>query len=1197
MRYGILSLLVLLLPQVHYAQNMKGSINISDEQKPNASRSITGEDIISVDPFTGTGSVNIPIYQYSIDGMNLNVGLNYTTKGIRVDELASSIGLGWQLNAGGSITRDVNNIEDEITLAAEYTQPFVDYVEGYLVPGAIINTIPPTFQDDDREKDVFHLQLPGRSLDVVFERSGSGITYQTYPYSEIKIELITQDWNPTTGYYNTWPNVANGSGSDSTLKILNFIVTDERGNKFYYERGDYQHKTFDFNPYQGPVAPFSPMSGTYYPTEKWNLVKIVTYKGFEVKYEYARSFVEYTETISEKLYPRSELYDGNVNLIFDPLEIKDIKWKGIKTHISKISYPNNVSINFDLDYSVGSRCDCEKNFRLKNIIVEEKITPTNNNTIKYKLNQAYFATPSHSSIATERQITVVCSLLKNIIGVPSGPIADSLKNNYLTRGLRLKLKSIQRIGSDNTTTEPYYTFGYNPTPLPYRFSYKKDFYGYYNAKTTVPYERHSISSATGPDETFYLSIPYHTDPQTAYSNYSQVIPSSAPSAWGADRSYNFDSMQACVLTKMSNCSGGEWEIQYQDYTLTNPACQYGDLTLNYNHQTGYGSVPGTLYIGCTIDPNIVGSDVNDGLVVGKVISRNRYSIEHTVTREYQYTGGMRFNRGGYYDYPEDNSSQVGAAVFTNYFVSPLNLFNGSNHGFSTVRVINKGYNNNILSTTKLYFKNLMSNTGGTSFMTKYTGDDWHTATGSLKKYALGALEKKETLDENDFVTNSSVYQYAERIKYTTTAYNIKWNSTQKINFGYNLIDNSRNVLESVVQTQYFKVSPTDIRQMASTTHYTFDQSENIKSMQWTNSQGETFRKHIIYNYDYKVFYPTIPSLTYMHNHNMQFQLSQETWRINSTSDSVLLDFNLIAPLDNSNKLATRARFRLNRSAPLAHAGIFTTNILRDKALHFNYPYTSYGTNLQKFRESTLLDNMNNELEVVSLDGTVSSAIWDTRSNYKIADASNAHYNAIAYTSFESLYADLGVADYNKGNWDFDPEYITAAPTMTGSYCYELEPSENHVISKPLSNMKYILSFWADKDPIVSLYNGATPTTTVNMSIQNTVGSWKLYTATFTPAQGEHVKIIGISGTIPGNTKIDEMRLHPANAIMTSSTYKPLFGLGSTTDGDNYITYYEYDALGRLTYTRDMRGNVISKSEVSCGESVNGGGPASMEYEF
>jgi YD repeat-containing protein len=62
--------------------------------------------------------------------------------------------------------------------------------------------------------------------------------------------------------------------------------------------------------------------------------------------------------------------------------------------------------------------------------------------------------------------------------------------------------------------------------------------------------------------------------------------------------------------------------------------------------------------------------------------------------------------------------------------------------------------------------------------------------------------------------------------------------------------------------------------------------------------------------------------------------------------------------------------------------------------------------------------------------------------------------------------------------------------------------------------------------------------------------------------------------VSGTGNIDELRLYPKTAQMTSYTYAPLVGMTSSCDMDNKITYYSYDALGRLMFIKDQDGNII-----------------------
>src|SRR5258706_269180 len=68
---------------------------------------------IPVSYHTGVPEISIPIYTIQEGTLSLPVSLSYHSSGIRVDEVASSVGLGWSLNAGGMITRMVKGGPDE----------------------------------------------------------------------------------------------------------------------------------------------------------------------------------------------------------------------------------------------------------------------------------------------------------------------------------------------------------------------------------------------------------------------------------------------------------------------------------------------------------------------------------------------------------------------------------------------------------------------------------------------------------------------------------------------------------------------------------------------------------------------------------------------------------------------------------------------------------------------------------------------------------------------------------------------------------------------------------------------------------------------------------------------------------------------------------------------------------------------------
>ena len=56
--------------------------------------------------------------------------------------------------------------------------------------------------------------------------------------------------------------------------------------------------------------------------------------------------------------------------------------------------------------------------------------------------------------------------------------------------------------------------------------------------------------------------------------------------------------------------------------------------------------------------------------------------------------------------------------------------------------------------------------------------------------------------------------------------------------------------------------------------------------------------------------------------------------------------------------------------------------------------------------------------------------------------------------------------------------------------------------------------------------------------------------------------------------VDEVRVHPAKALMTTVTYKLGYGKTSETDENGYTVYYEYDGFGRMIRVLDDNRQVV-----------------------
>ena len=77
-----------------------------------------------VNMYTGTPNVQIPIYTHKGRELDLPISLTYDASGIKVEQLATNVGLGWNLNVGGRVTRITNGMPDDFSLTSHTYGPY-----------------------------------------------------------------------------------------------------------------------------------------------------------------------------------------------------------------------------------------------------------------------------------------------------------------------------------------------------------------------------------------------------------------------------------------------------------------------------------------------------------------------------------------------------------------------------------------------------------------------------------------------------------------------------------------------------------------------------------------------------------------------------------------------------------------------------------------------------------------------------------------------------------------------------------------------------------------------------------------------------------------------------------------------------------------------------------------------------------------
>lgn len=371
----------------------------------------------------------------------------------------------------------------------------------------------------------------------------------------------------------------------------------------------------------------------------------------------------------------------------------------------------------------------------------------------------------------------------------------------------------------------------------------------------------------------------------------------------------------------------------------------------------------------------------------------------------------------------------------------------------------------------------------------------------------------------DFPNSDAPVQYAPSPIFPE-AYGIKYDHYQAFMFGpYHISIGSKN-LSSSVQT----INNDDGTQTTSTSNYSYNAKQYINKTIISTSDNNTINSSTNYPFDYA----GIAALDQM-----------------SSSSVNMLDF----PIEKIQTKVVGTTSNLLSSVRTNYYNYGTTPPrIYPQTVDVSKGSGSYETRLHYYG----YDASGNPLSVSKEKDAKISYIWDYNSTYPIAEVKNATSSDIAYTSFE--------AD-GTGNWGGinTANIIASAKTVTGSRYYSLSGIP---LTKSVSTGNYIVSYWSKNGS----YNVNSSTAKTLRTVVTADGvTWTNY---------EHNISNTSSISVNGTGAIDELRLYPDNAQMTSYTFTPLVGMTTQADANGRISYYEYDNYGRVKLIRDMDRNII-----------------------
>ncbi len=145
--------------------------------------------------FSGTINSAIPLYVYRTKNLSVPISLNYSSNGIKVDELGTNVGLGWSLSMGGAITRMVRDLPDGINTLL-YPEESIHKQNALSSPEVLeYFNAAGNNPDIDSETDVYMFNFNGNSGKFVMDNDRK---FVMIPKQDVKIENVVV--NTITGF-------------------------------------------------------------------------------------------------------------------------------------------------------------------------------------------------------------------------------------------------------------------------------------------------------------------------------------------------------------------------------------------------------------------------------------------------------------------------------------------------------------------------------------------------------------------------------------------------------------------------------------------------------------------------------------------------------------------------------------------------------------------------------------------------------------------------------------------------------------------------------------------------------------------------------------------------------------------------------------------------------------------------------------
>lgn len=1071
-----------------------------------------GAATTNVNQFTGSLSVGIPIFAYSNNYGDFGVSLSYNATGVKVDQVASEVGLGWSLNAFGKIVRYVKDFPDEHFTWYAYT--------GGTVKSTMQHTGSPSFGYDyfvgknvhetnaggtyapnpyiDGEYDDFYINIG--NINCRFNLGKNGKVF-TIPKIDIKVEIIDEFHNVITGFGN------------NDNQVYRFVITDPLGAKYYFSHKELSRFTF--------VIPTKTINKVLYDADiikEWYVDSVVFPNQERIKYEYNVSSASVIAgTYEENTEKSTYSYSPTTN---------DIEINNQLFSISKITYPNDLRV----DFLTAERVDHTQAQAITAIHISQG-TFCN----KFLFNYVY----SESNNSNNPYATV------SFIGT----IYNGALKAYREKNFRLILNSIEKGNCQNAVVEPYFTFIYNNKSLPARGYKGQDFYGYYRK----------------PDETGNSYIPQHPQMFTAttyginrYPNINYAVNQSLLSVQNAtegkvsfeyeEHSYTsplstaltgFPATDGNLLGKVTSCGLRIKSITQKDGFMPD---WRNDLKRNYTYTGGQIFLDGMRFfqltkVGNTNNPleykysNFISTPgagniqnfgystvtVQESNLAGEQLSKEVNTYQNINSHaNFLYT-----NNGGkhYYEYPFANKQYL------------------LDHMIGCVKEkIIYDANNRMIQKNIYEYQNYVEYASVVDFSinrSKYN---------CLKMATLDTLYREIYFDEyrnfrgKALLTSERVFNYVNATDYVVEDINYDYDFNKEL-----LFTKVKNSTGKYVTVYNYTTKHVGAATAIPGINAIKDFHLPLAAEHWNaNNISDLITAADLYDAVYYK-YEKINGVPVLKETYGSFSDDPQSYATVFGSSSITQRYKNIANVYNG----TTAGTNLKKISEV---------LQYDNKLN---PVEIYNP-MQNTYQSAIYDTVLGQL-IAACGQQLSDIAYTGFENGASANivAVGTREDNVTYPATAMVFGKYAFA------------------VTSGAYSIALGKVEGIYISALQPGKEYVVGLWAYGSHAPSV-SGPGITWTVSLAHINDCyqAGWKYYEGVFKIATAGELVINNGLAPLKNTMLLDEIKIHPMGTLLPSTNYIPLFGAHTVSGANGTFIINEYDAFGNSNVIRDQHKNIL-----------------------